>query len=460
MLLAAREATGARHGDRCNGPFPGQARFSLSVAAPRTPAPPGALGANWEDTMHSDDTPGAGHGRLLATLERLLTIQALEVKGALDEASTLVAEAMGADKVDAFLHDPSTETLVSVGTSDTPLGHKERRLGLDRLPLANGGRVVAVFHSGASFQTGHTEDDPEDIIGIKRGLGVRSTLAAAIEIAGERRGVLAITSTQPERFSFEDLRFTEAVARWMGLIAHRAALVEQVTQEASEQARRVAADELIAVLAHDLRTPLTPARGYLTLLRRDAQQAGRAQAVRYAEQVGVALDRVQRMIGALLDASRLEQGLFALALQPVDLVALVHEIADTLRTPARPLCVQAPDVLIVEQADPERLRQALENLVGNALGHTPEGVAVVVAVDQETREDRAWAVLRVRDAGPGIAPTLLPTLFERFARGSASTGLGLGLYLARGIAEAHGGPLTVESTVGTGTTFCLSLPPS
>ena len=408
--------------------------------------------------MHTDDTPGAGNGRLLATLERLLTIQALEVKGALDEATQIVADVLEADKVDAFFYDPASDTLVAVGTSDTPMGRKQYQLGLDRLPVANGGRLVEVFQTGASYCTGHAEDDAEVTRGIKEALGVRSLLGVPIEMNTERRGVFHVASAQPDRFTFEDLRFCEAVGRWVGLVAHRAALVERVTQEAAEQARRVAADELIAVLAHDLRTPLTPARGYLTLLRRDAQQAGRASAVRYADQVGVALDRVQRMIGAILDASRLEQGLVALVAQPVDLTALVHEIADTLRTPARPLRVQAPNALIAERADPERLRQALENLVGNALGHTPEGVPVVVAVDQETREDGAWAVLSVRDAGPGIVPTLLPTLFDRFARGSASTGLGLGLYLARGIAEAHGGTLTADSRVGTGTTFRLAVP--
>ena len=205
--------------------------------------------------MRTDETPRTEQGRLLATLERLLTIKALEVKSALDEASTLVAKAVGADKADTFMHDPATETLVAMGTSDTPLGHKQRRLGLDRLPLVNGGRLVRVFQSGASFHTGHTEDDPEELLGIKQGLGVRSTIAAAIEIDGERRGVLALTSAQPERFSFEDLRFCETVARWDGLVAHRAALVERVTREAAEQARRVAADDLIEMLAHDLRTP-------------------------------------------------------------------------------------------------------------------------------------------------------------------------------------------------------------
>lgn len=97
-------------------------------------------------------------------------------------------------------------------------------------------------------------------------------------------------------------------------------------------------------------------------------------------------------------------------------------------------------------------------MIGNALQHTPEGAPVAVQIEQETREDGDWAVLSVRDEGPGIAPNLLPTLFDRFARGAGSQGLGLGLYLARGIAKAHGGALTVESRLGAGTTFRLSIP--
>ena len=104
--------------------------------------------------------------------------------------------------------------------------------------------------------------------------------------------------------------------------------------------------------------------------------------------------------------------------------------------------MQGADALVVEEADPERLRQALENRVGNALIHTPPDVPVVVEVARQTCEEGERAVLHVRDEGPGIAPSLLPTLFTRFTHGGRSPGLGLGLYLVRGIAEAHGGTLT------------------
>ncbi len=150
------------------------------------------------------------------------------------------------------------------------------------------------------------------------------------------------------------------------------------------------------------------------------------------------------MIAHLLDTARLEGGVFHLAPRPVDLAALARETADLLRAPGATLLVQAPTVLW-RTCDPERVRQALENLLGNAIKHSPKGAPIVVSVEARERRDGEWAVLTVRDEGPGVAPDLLPTLFERFARGRDSTGLGLGLYLTRGIAEAHGGTLTAAA---------------
>ena len=109
-------------------------------------------------------------------------------------------------------------------------------------------------------------------------------------------------------------------------------------------------------------------------------------------------------------------------------------------------------------ADADRLRQALENLLGNALRHSPEGMPVIVEVTTERRENTTWAVITVQDAGPGIAPDLLPRLFTRFASGGNTKGLGLGLYLARGIAIAHGGTLTADAIPSKGASFRLALP--
>ena len=163
------------------------------------------------------------------------------------------------------------------------------------------------------------------------------------------------------------------------------------------------------------------------------------------------------MIADLLDTSRLEQGIFTLTPMLTDLAALARETAATLETADDEIVVRTPDELPME-VDPQRVRQVLENLLSNARTHSPDGVAVILEVATEARDDGNWAVITVRDAGPGIAPELLPRLFTRFAAGRGTTGLGLGLYLARGIVDAHGGTLTAESPPGEGATFRVELP--
>lgn len=166
---------------------------------------------------------------------------------------------------------------------------------------------------------------------------------------------------------------------------------------------------------------------------------------------------MQQLISDLLDASRLEGGLFGLSTAPVDLIELVREVAQRFEEEEHPISLRLPEVLTVS-GDSSRLCQALENLLSNAVQHSPQGVPISISLGEETRADGEWAVLGIKDEGPGIPAQLLPTLFERFSKDNMSQGLGLGLYLARGIAHAHGGDLTVESEVGAGSTFCLALP--
>jgi two-component system, OmpR family, sensor kinase len=399
-----------------------------------------------------------GQERLLSTLEHLLLLPATSLQEALDQASDLLAESLGADKVDVFMYDLSVESLVAMGTSHTPMGARQHALGLARLPLANGGPTVRVFQTGQARLTGRADLDPDELRGIVDGLGVRSMMCVPLHIDAEPRGVISAAAATPDRFTEDDLRFVEAVSRWIGLLAQRAELSARLAAEAAEAGRRAGADELIAVLAHDLRNYLSPIRARLGMLRRWAGDQGHQRPLHDAEALLRSVDRLSRLVNDLLDSARLEGGLFSLQPQSVDLVALARETSGAFETEQRPVAVRSAQTEVLTLVDPDRIRQVLENLLSNALRYAPEGIPVEVEISTQRRRDGPWVVLTVSDHGPGIAPDVLPRLFERFATGARSPGLGIGLYLARRIAEAHGGTLSVDSTPGAGARFTLAVP--
>jgi signal transduction histidine kinase len=396
--------------------------------------------------------------RLLATLERLLAIDETDLHGALDRACHMVAEALRADKVDATLYDSTTESLIAVGTSHTPMGRKQHAIGMNRLPVANGGREVDVFLSGVPYATGQADQDPGQLRGMTEGLGIRSAIMVPLEVAETRRGVFLASSARPDFFTADDVRFLEAVSRWVGMVAHRAELTERIATEAREQGRRVAADELIATLAHDLGNILVPIKGRIELLQRRARREDRPRDLRDVEEAARAVNRVVSLVADLLDSSRLDEGLFALNRQPVDFIDLVRETCAALTTTAVPIRVDVSSPDVVLAVDPNRIRQALENVLSNAIKFSPAGSAVDVELAVESAGAGCWAVLTVTDQGPGIPPDLFPRLFDRFARGPGSSGLGIGLYLASRIVAAHGGTLTADPTRNIGARFQMKLP--
>jgi signal transduction histidine kinase/transcriptional regulator with XRE-family HTH domain len=391
------------------------------------------------------------------TLQRLLAIKAMTLKDALDEASDQMAVAMGADKVDAFMYDAPSNSLVALGTSNTPMGRLQHQSGLNRVPLANRERTALVYESGEPFCTGDAQTDPHIARGQKETLGVRSVLALPLYVDERIQGVLVAESTHPNRFSVEEQRFFVAASHWVGMIAHRALLAEAMQRTAAETARREAADEVITVLAHDLGNLITPLKGRLDLLRRRLASSGHERELQHVQQAARSVTGIQELVARLLDAARLDQGLFTLALQPVDLAGLVEDVAAELRPSWSEIVVRASDVPEVA-GDPVRLREILVNLMTNAMQHAPAGTPITLGVGSELRDTERWVVASVTDEGPGIASELLLHLFERYRGGSRTHGMGLGLYLSRRLVEAHGGTLTVETARGQGTTFRISLP--
>src|SRR3712207_5983023 len=169
-------------------------------------------------TFPNPAPPEDADRRLVETIQRLLSIRSLELRPALTEASNLIAEVLRADKVDVFIYQADIDSLVALGTSDTPMGKRQHELGLDRLQLANAGPQGQVFLTGEPYLHGHTGQDPTQVRGIVEGLGVRSQVDVPLDVEGERRGILAVASATPERFSDSDLSFLTAVAGWVGMM--------------------------------------------------------------------------------------------------------------------------------------------------------------------------------------------------------------------------------------------------
>jgi two-component system OmpR family sensor kinase len=396
--------------------------------------------------------------RHLETLERLLAVPAVDVDVALTYACDLAAEALRADKVDAFLYDGARDSLVALGSSNQPLSVLQRQHGLDVLPVANGGRTVSVYQTGQTFFTGQLQSDPEELRGIKEALAIQSQIGVAFDVGGVRRGMMMMASQKPDFWTADDVRFSEAVARWVGVLAHRAELAEQIAANAVEQGRRAAAEELITVMAHDLRNYITPIEMRLWQVRRRVEQDGRAADKRDLELALRALARLGRIIGDMLDVARIEQGVLQIEPQPLALVALLEELAAPIATPDHPILVAAAEELVV-MADARRVRQCVENLLSNALKHSPKDASVTVRVARCARDRGEAARVEIIDEGPGIAPEVGAHIFERFVTGKGREGgLGLGLFLAKRIAELHGGDLSFESQPGKGARFLLTLP--
>lgn len=215
-------------------------------------------------------------------------------------------------------------------------------------------------------------------------------------------------------------------------------------------------ESFVGGLTHDLRTPLTAVTGAADNLLAGIAGPLTDDQREYVEIVREHGRRLNTTIGELLEAARVEAGNIALSVSDVD----VREVADEVRRGLEPVARERGLVLGVEgtarvQADRDKLRRVLENLVGNAVKYTTRGGQVAVAL--KPASDRVEIV--VRDDGPGIPPQLLPRIFDRYVQGAdGQVGTGLGLSIARNLARLHGGDVTVASSPGQGSEFVVVLP--
>jgi signal transduction histidine kinase len=219
-------------------------------------------------------------------------------------------------------------------------------------------------------------------------------------------------------------------------------------------------EEWTSVIAHDLRQPVTVVDGYARLLLRHAEQQP-APVTEWIEHILVSTTQLTRMIADLLDVSRIEARRLTLDCRPVDFPTLVRAVVERTAevTQGHSVRVRIGGEILPLLLDPGRIEQVLGNLLANAAKYSYPDREILVDV---ARRDAAVEA-SVTNQGPGIAAEELPKLFQRFyrtpeARANQPTGVGLGLYITRGLVEAHGGRIWAESIPSQTTTFHFTLP--
>jgi len=214
---------------------------------------------------------------------------------------------------------------------------------------------------------------------------------------------------------------------------------------------------VLKIVSHDLRNPLhTISMSTSLMLEVEMDEAQRIKRLQMIKRAG---ERMTRMVQDLLDVAKFESGRLGIDKRSVEIAPLVGEAVDMLRPLAAERSLRLETSIVDDlpplSADAGRVLQVFSNLIGNAIKFTPPGGRIVVRAEPAGGQTR----FAVSDTGPGIPPAQLPQVFGRFWQADANDrrGIGLGLAIAKGIVEAHGGRIWVESEVGHGTTFYFTL---
>lgn len=338
-----------------------------------------------------------------------------------------------------------------------------------RVPLEEGGLTGWVMRTRQPLLVGDLQVDRLPVGPRHVTRPARSWLGVPLIVHDRLIGVLSVQSFRPHVFDDAHRRLLESLASQVAIALENARMFAQEESRAAELARALQQQqdldrlksELIRNVSHELRTPLAIARGYAELL--DSGELGELQSIQ-REPVTIIVRRTHELnkmldaMSAIMDAEMQE-----LKREPSSLVTLVRELLVSLQIAVEQaeltLAIQIAPNLPMVFGDPAYLHQVVDSLLSNALKFTSTGGRVTVRLEQDNEN----LVLEVTDTGIGIPADQLERIFERFYQVNGSTtrrygGAGLGLALVKEIVEAHGGKVSVESQVGQGSTFTVTLP--
>jgi signal transduction histidine kinase len=327
-------------------------------------------------------------------------------------------------------------------------------------PIA--GSVMTEMLSGQTVyrddMTDRRFDEEEEFLA----LGLRSRLLAPLLSGPETIGALAVVRREPSAFSPDEVELLSLLGRLAGSAVQNIRAYES-ERTTAEELRRLSAlrADFVSLVSHELRSPMASVIGSAQTLKLRWRELTPDQRESFLALIAHETSRLAELIGDVLDTSRIEAGTFSYSFDDVDLADLVRDSAAAAEHGQDEVPVRAVvrEPLPHVRGDRDRLRQILLNLIDNAVKYSRPGDEVHV----EAHSSNSRVVIEVRDQGPGIPSEHQKVIFEKFGRiqigQTAKPGTGLGLFIARSIAEAHGGSLEVRShPEQTGATFMLSLP--
>jgi two-component system CheB/CheR fusion protein len=444
-------------------------------------------------TQRRNDRAFVANARLLAANEELtgvvarlrasneaILISSEDAQASREELETLNEEFQATNEELETLNEELTASVEELRVANESLETRTNELSLQTAALEDqkrasveehdrlrsifaslGDAVVAVDQAGEVVATNAAYDRlfggeagdiiPEDLAGVPLPLADRPTQQAA---RGERfRMEFAVTADDGSRRWFEAVAepLTGADRTWSGVIAIR---------DVSDRTMRLSLERLMAAAGHELKTPMAALHGYLQLIERSLGSTGSTggDLSLYTSRALAQTRRMGHLVERLFDVSRIQSGQLELVLEPIDLVEVVRraiDVSEGLRE-APPITMSVAPRSLGLIGDDGRLEQVFVNLLGNAVEHA----AATPTIDVSIRRSGKAAIVVVRDHGPGIASKELPLVFQPYVRlgGPQSTGLGLGLFLAREIVTSHGGSIHIASNRRQGTTITVRLP--
>jgi PAS domain S-box-containing protein len=292
--------------------------------------------------------------------------------------------------------------------------------------------------------------DP-DHLQLARALGLRSYVIAPLVARGRTLGAISFGwSESSRRYTAADIGLIEELGRRAGLAIDNARLFEEAQREARMR------EEILAVVSHDLRNPLGAIHLAATMLLERPEVRTR----KHLETIHRSAARMDHLIGDLLDMASIQAGRLAIECKPEDPEAILREVLESHEPMTKEkglTLVRSGELLDVEvRADRNRILQVFGNLIGNAIKFCRPGDTITIRGERRGEE----VELAVADTGPAISDAERPHIFEPYwsAKKYAKQGMGLGLYISKGIVDAHGGRIRVESAPGEGTTFYFTIP--